>query len=69
MSQTPPAKTTRQDIVSDGPCGEARICPLLVQITGPGIGIELAEDAADLHPYRPREVKTRLHVDGSVVDQ
>ena len=35
----------------------------------PGIGIELAEDAAERHPYRPREVQTRLHVDGSVVDQ
>jgi len=35
----------------------------------PGIGIELAEDAAERHPYRPREVKTRLHRDGSVVDQ
>ena len=41
----------------------------LVIPDGPGIGIELVEDAADLHPYRPREVKTRLHVDGSVVDQ
>lgn len=35
----------------------------------PGIGIELADDAAERHPYRPREVMTRLHVDGSVVDQ
>ena len=35
----------------------------------PGIGIELAEDAAEKHPYRPRQVATRLHVDGSVVDQ
>ncbi|MCJ7551895.1 MAG: galactonate dehydratase, partial [Anaerolineae bacterium] len=35
----------------------------------PGIGIELAEDAAELHPYRKREIVTRLHVDGSVVDQ
>ena len=35
----------------------------------PGIGIELAPDAAERHPYRPREVRTRLHVDGSVVDQ
>lgn len=35
----------------------------------PGIGIELAEDAAERHPYRPREVKTRLHADGSVMDQ
>ncbi len=36
---------------------------------GPGIGIELAEDAAERFPYRPRHVQTRLHVDGSVVDQ
>lgn len=35
----------------------------------PGIGIELAEDAAERYPYRPREVRARLHVDGSVVDQ
>jgi galactonate dehydratase len=36
---------------------------------GPGLGIELAEDAQEKHPYRPRLVHTRLHVDGSVVDQ
>jgi galactonate dehydratase len=35
----------------------------------PGLGIELAEGAAERHPYRPRAVHTRLHVDGSVVDQ
>lgn len=35
----------------------------------PGIGVELAEDAAERHPYKPRTVHTRLHVDGSVVDQ
>jgi galactonate dehydratase len=35
----------------------------------PGIGIELAEDAAERYPYRPRKVHTRLHVDGSVMDQ
>ncbi len=35
----------------------------------PGIGVELAEDAAKRHPYRPREVKTRLNTDGSVMDQ
>ena len=29
----------------------------------------LAEHAAERHPYRPRSVRTRLHVDGSVVDQ
>jgi galactonate dehydratase len=36
---------------------------------GPGIGIELAEDAAERFPYRRREIVTRLHADGSVVDQ
>jgi galactonate dehydratase len=35
----------------------------------PGIGIELAPDAAARHPYKPRAVVTRLHEDGSVVDQ
>jgi galactonate dehydratase len=35
----------------------------------PGIGIELAEDAPERFPYRPRTIATRLHVDGSVVDQ
>ena len=35
----------------------------------PGIGVELAPDAAQKHPYRPRAVQTRLHVDGSVIDQ
>jgi galactonate dehydratase len=34
-----------------------------------GIGVELADNAAERHPYRPRELKTRLNVDGSVVDQ
>jgi galactonate dehydratase len=35
----------------------------------PGIGIELAEDAQERHPYRPRHLQTRLNVDGSVMDQ
>jgi galactonate dehydratase len=35
----------------------------------PGIGIELAEGAQERYPYKPRQVQTRLHVDGSVVDQ
>ncbi|HEX3815409.1 MAG TPA: galactonate dehydratase [Mycobacteriales bacterium] len=37
--------------------------------TVPGIGIELADDAAERFPYKPRQVVTRLHADGSVVDQ
>jgi len=35
----------------------------------PGIGIELMEDAAERYPYKPRQVHTRLHVDGSLGDQ
>ena len=35
----------------------------------PGIGIELAPDARERHPYRPRAVETRLNRDGSVMDQ
>ena len=35
----------------------------------PGIGIELAPDARERHPYRPRAVETRLNTDGSVMDQ
>lgn len=35
----------------------------------PGIGVELAPGAAERHPYRPRGVVTRLHEDGSIVDQ
>lgn len=41
----------------------------LIVPDAPGIGVELAEGAAERHPYRPRELKTRLHADGSVVDQ
>lgn len=37
--------------------------------TAPGIGIELVEGAAARFPYRRREINTRLHRDGSVVDQ
>lgn len=36
---------------------------------GPGIGIELDRDALDAASYEPRTFRTRLHEDGSVVDQ
>ncbi|MFC6799596.1 MULTISPECIES: galactonate dehydratase [unclassified Haladaptatus] len=36
---------------------------------GPGIGVELDDDALEKYPYEPREFVTRLHEDGSVVDQ
>jgi galactonate dehydratase len=35
----------------------------------PGIGIELRPDAREKAPYKMRWVGTRLHVDGSVIDQ
>lgn len=35
----------------------------------PGIGVEFVEGSQEKYPYRPREVVTRLHLDGSVVDQ
>ncbi len=47
------------------PCEEG----FLIIPDAPGIGIELAPDAQERHPYRPLAVETRLHVDGSVVDQ
>ena len=37
--------------------------------TRPGIGIGLKEGAAENVPFTPREVITRLHKDGSVIDQ
>jgi len=35
----------------------------------PGLGVEIADDAAVKHPYRRRSRRTRLNTDGSVVDQ
>ncbi|MET3506158.1 galactonate dehydratase [Halalkalibacter oceani] len=35
----------------------------------PGVGVELADDVETRFPYSRREIRTRLHVDGSVVDQ
>ena len=40
----------------------------LIVPDAPGLGIELAEDAQEKHPYRPRQRNTGLHVDGSVID-
>ncbi|WP_408010178.1 mandelate racemase/muconate lactonizing enzyme family protein [Pseudalkalibacillus sp. A8] len=34
-----------------------------------GIGIELVDDVEKRYPYTRRDVNTRLHVDGSIVDQ
>jgi galactonate dehydratase len=35
----------------------------------PGIGVELAPDAAARHPYKMRWLGTRLYADRSVMDQ
>lgn len=35
----------------------------------PGLGVSLRADAAEKFPRRARTIRTRLHVDGSVVDQ
>jgi galactonate dehydratase len=35
----------------------------------PGIGVSLRDDAVERFPCRPLPMKSRLHVDGSVVDQ
>jgi galactonate dehydratase len=36
---------------------------------GPGIGVELIDDAQKRFPPKPRKIGTRLNMDGSVVDQ
>ncbi len=41
----------------------------LIVPDSPGIGVELADGAAERHPPAPRPVVTRLNRDGSVVDQ
>ena len=58
--------TAKREIVDAVP---ERVGDSLVISARPGIGIELAPDAAERHPYRPRLLATRLAVDGSVVDQ
>lgn len=35
----------------------------------PGIGVELADDAEQKYPFRPRKIVARHHIDGSVFDQ
>ncbi len=41
----------------------------LIVPDAPGIGVELVEGAQEKYPPKPRSLTTRLHVDGSVVDQ
>lgn len=41
----------------------------LIVPDAPGIGVELQEDLEKRHPYRMRQLKTKLNYDGSVVDR
>ncbi len=41
----------------------------LIVPDAPGIGVELNEEALEKYPFRTRDMLTRLHMDGSVVDQ
>ena len=62
-------------IESEGPLAGIVKSPLqldrgfLIIPDAPGIGVELAEDAADKFPPVERAIHTRLHIDGSVIDQ
>ena len=58
----PKSEIVKNDVRYDG-------SGFLIIPDAPGIGVELAPDAAEKHPYKPRRVGTRLHVDGSVIDQ
>jgi galactonate dehydratase len=57
----PKSEIVRHPIAYDGQ-------GFLVVPDAAGLGIELADGAAERHPYRPREIENRLHVDGSTVD-
>ena len=35
----------------------------------PGIGVDLVDNAETLFPFKRRTINTRLHIDGSIVDQ
>ncbi len=35
----------------------------------PGIGVDLVEDVEKKYPFKRRAINTRLHIDGSIVDQ
>jgi len=58
----PKCEIMRNTLVHDGE-------GFLIVPTTPGIGVELAPDAAEKHPYQQRWLGTRLHRDGSVIDQ
>ena len=36
---------------------------------GPGLGVDLKPDIENLFPFERRKILTRLHEDGSIVDQ
>ena len=70
-------RTEQDDPGDEGSAGKRQIVDEVPKRDGdsllisdrPGIGIELAPDAAERLPYRPRLVDTRLGADGAVVDQ
>lgn len=64
ISEDQPPKS---DMVSRAP--EHNGQEFLIIPDTPGIGIELKPDAVEKCPMKPREVETRLHADGSVIDQ
>lgn len=61
-----PSSFKQSDMVTWVPKAESGFIPAPRY---PGLGIALVEDVCERFPYRRREVNTRLHVDGSVVDQ
>jgi len=47
----------------------SKAAPRPIRPAGARPSTYLQPDAAAKYPYRPRKVNTRLHIDGSVVDQ
>lgn len=60
-------ESPKRDIVKSGPIQHEK--GFLMISDRPGIGVELADDAQEKYPPKSRKIVTRLHVDGSVVDQ
>lgn len=66
-AQTIAKSSFRQtDMVTWAPVAENGFVPLP---EGNGIGSELVPDVEQLFPFKRRKIATRLHIDGSIVDQ
>jgi galactonate dehydratase len=61
------ARPPTDEMVSGAPPHDGK--GFLVIGDAPGIGVSLRPNAREKFPYRKRSLQTRLHVDGSVVDQ